>query len=87
MALLIAVSIYCCLIKYETKQKDLLPFQFTNNKLKWIIYQKYKSKLNNRVKDIDIKSPTYYFFNDMVNIKSFYPTITIEYIIIYIVIL
>ena len=25
----------------------------------------------NKVKDIDIKSRTYYFFNDMVNIKNF----------------
>ena len=34
IALLIAFSIYCCLIKYQAKQKHLLPFQFTNNKLK-----------------------------------------------------
>ena len=33
-ALLIAVSIYCYLIKYRAKQKHLLPFHFTNNKLK-----------------------------------------------------
>ena len=32
--LLIAVSIYC----YSIKQKHLLPFHFTNNKLKEIIY-------------------------------------------------
>ena len=34
MALLVAGSIYCYLIKYEGKQKHLLPFHFTNNKLK-----------------------------------------------------
>ena len=34
VALLIAVSIYCYLIKYGGKQKHLLPFQFANNKLK-----------------------------------------------------
>ena len=34
IALLIAVSIYCYLIKYRGKQKDLLPFHFINNKLK-----------------------------------------------------
>ena len=34
IALLIAVSIYCYLIKYGAKQKHLLPFQFANNKLK-----------------------------------------------------
>ena len=30
IALLIAVSIYCCLLKYRAKQKPLLPFEFTN---------------------------------------------------------
>ena len=38
IALLIAVSIYCYLIKYQAKQKHLLPFNFTNNKIKEIIY-------------------------------------------------
>ena len=37
-ALLIAVSIYCYLIKYGGKQNHLLPFHFTNNKSKVIIY-------------------------------------------------
>ena len=30
VALFIAVSIYCYLIKYHTKQKHLLPFHFKN---------------------------------------------------------
>ena len=34
IALLVAVSIYCYLIKYGGKQKYFLPFHFTNNKLK-----------------------------------------------------
>ena len=38
IALLIAVSIYCYFIKHRAKQKHLLPFQFTNNELKKIIY-------------------------------------------------
>ena len=38
MVLLIAVSIYCYLIRYRAKQKHLLPFNFTNNKLKEIIH-------------------------------------------------
>ena len=38
IALLIAVSIYCYLIKYRVKQKHLLPFHFTNNKLKEIMH-------------------------------------------------
>ena len=38
IALLIAVRIYCCLIKYKEKQKHLLPFYITNNKLKEVLY-------------------------------------------------
>ena len=34
IALVIAVGIYCYLIKYRATQKHLLPFHFTNNKLK-----------------------------------------------------
>ena len=33
-ALLIAVSMYYYMIKYRAMQKHLLPFYFTNNKLK-----------------------------------------------------
>ena len=36
--LLIAVSIYCYLIKYQAKQKHLLPFQCTNNIVKEIMH-------------------------------------------------
>ena len=38
IALLIAVSTCCYLIKYKIKQKHLLPFHGTNNELKEIIY-------------------------------------------------
>ena len=38
MSLLIAVSIYCYLIKYQSLQKQLLPFHVTNNKFKKITY-------------------------------------------------
>ena len=37
-ALLIAVSIYCYLIKYQAKQKHLLPCHYTINDLKEIGY-------------------------------------------------
>ena len=30
-------------------------------------------KMSNKVKDIDIKNRTYYFFNDIINIKNFDP--------------
>ena len=29
--------------------------------------------MSNKVKDIDMKNCTYYFFNDIINIKSFDP--------------
>ena len=35
--LLIAISIYCYLIKYKAKQKHLLPFYITNNELKEVL--------------------------------------------------
>ena len=73
IALLIAVSIYCYLIKYQGNQEHLLPFHFANNKLKEVIYSKYKSKMSNKVKYIDSKNRTYYFFNDIANIKNFDP--------------
>ena len=38
IALLIAISVYCFLIKYRGKQKHLLPFHFTNKKLREIVY-------------------------------------------------
>ena len=34
ISLLIGVSIYCCFMKYQAKQKQLLPYHITNNKLK-----------------------------------------------------
>ena len=37
-ALLIAVSIYCYLIKYQEMQKYLLPFHVTNNELTEVLY-------------------------------------------------
>ena len=38
IALFIAVSIYCYLLKYQAKQKHLLPFHGTNNELKQVLY-------------------------------------------------
>ena len=38
IALLIAVSICCHLMKYRAKQRHLLPLHFINNKLKKIVY-------------------------------------------------
>ena len=38
IALLIAFSIYCYLIKYSSIQKHLLSFHVANNKLKQVLY-------------------------------------------------
>ena len=38
IALLIAFSIACYLIKYLAKQKHLLPFHVTNNELKQVVH-------------------------------------------------
>ena len=38
IVLLIAVSIYCYLIKYKANKKHLLPFYVTNNELKEVLY-------------------------------------------------
>ena len=56
IALLIAASIFCYLIKYQAKQKHLLSFHNTNNELKQDSFWQYKSKMSNKVKDfINIK--------------------------------
>ena len=70
---MIAVRINCYMIKYRAKQKHSLPFHFTNNELKEIIYRKHKSKMSNNIKDIDIKNRIYYFFNGIIIIKHFDP--------------
>ena len=44
IVLLIAVSIYCCLIKYNAKHKHSLPFQFKNNRLKKSYIKNIKQK-------------------------------------------
>ena len=71
IALLIAVSIYCYLIKYWEKRKHLLPFHFINNKKLYI--KNIKKKISNKAKDKDIKKLTHYFFNDAIDIKKFDP--------------
>ena len=53
IAFLIAVSIYCYVIKYRAKQKHLLPYHIT----KCII----KMESTDQVKEIDIKNRMCYF--------------------------
>ena len=59
IALLIAVSIYCYLIKYRAKQ--LLPFRYTDNEFRISFVLIYCII-------------TYYLFNHIVNIKNFDPS-------------
>ena len=68
ITLLIAVSIYCYLRRYHGKH--LLQFQNTDNKLNKLYIDK-KLKMSNMIEDISIKHRTYYFFNDIINIKDF----------------
>ena len=55
------------MIKYQAKQKHLLPFHLASYVLIIIII----IKISNKVKDIDIKNHTYYFFDDIINLKNF----------------
>ena len=64
---MITVSIYYYLLKYQAKQKHLLPFHITNGELA------IKIKMNNKIKDVDIKSCIYYFFSVIINIKNVDP--------------
>ena len=38
IALLMAISICCYLIKHQAKQKNILPFYFTNQELREVLY-------------------------------------------------
>ena len=69
IALLIAVSIYCHLIKYQAKQKDLLLFHDTKSKTNQ--YLQYKLKMSNKAIILNIKNRTYYFFNDIIDKENF----------------
>ena len=64
---MITVSTYDYLLIYQVKQKHLLPFHITNDELT------IKIKMNNNIKDEDIKSCIYYFFSVILNIKNVDP--------------
>ena len=69
IALLIAVSIYCYLIKCRTKQKHYHFITQIMNREKFYV-SKCIIKMSNEVKDMDMKKRTYYFVNDIINIKN-----------------
>ena len=70
IVLLISVSSYCYLIKYQAKQNRLLPFNATNNESKSFVliicYKKMESKTD--LKEIDIKNHMCYYFDDIIKI-------------------
>ena len=71
IALLIAISFYCYFIKYRAKKETLLPFCDANIWIKKKFYVKECIiKMSNKVKDIDIKNRTYYYFNNIRNKKQ-----------------
>ena len=63
---MIAVSTYCYLIKHRAKQKYLLPYHNTNNKLKKFYINKciINMESNDKLKEINIKNRTCYYFDD-----------------------
>ena len=66
---MIAVSIYCYLIKYKSKEKHLLPHYITNDKL---MNDKFKNMDRKDVlKETDIKNRTCYYFDDIIRIEDF----------------
>lgn len=73
IALLNAFSIYCYMINYQAKQKQLLAFHNANNKF---CIHKCIIKVSTNIKEIDIKSSTCYFVNDIINIQNFDPNNT-----------
>ena len=68
ITLLIAVSIYC----YPTKYRNTY-ITISCHKITRILCWQYQLKMSNKVKDINIKNRTYYFFNDIINIENFDP--------------
>ena len=50
--LLIALSIYYYIIKYQARQKHLLPVHVINSKRKEVVYWKEILKMNNKFKAI-----------------------------------
>ena len=55
------------------KQNKNIYYHFISqkNKLKGIMHQTYKPKMSNKVKDIDMKKSTHYFFQWYCQYKSF----------------
>ena len=55
----------------------LLPLHYTNNELREVYINKCIIKMSNKVREIDIKNRTYYFFHDS-NYKKCFDTNNIK---------
>ena len=76
IALLIAVSIYCCMIKYWANQKYLLSFHVTDKKINKCII---RMESDDELKEINIKNRTCYYFEDIIKIEdSDHDTISVD---------
>ena len=50
-----------------------LNITISNNDLKGTMYQQYKSKMNTKVNNIELKNHTYYIYDDIINMKYIDP--------------
>ena len=64
---MIAVSIYCCLIKYRVKQKTFI----TISGHKWQINECIINDSNDELNEVNIKNRTCYCFDDIIKIEDF----------------
>ena len=65
---MIAVSIYCYVTKYWAKQKHVLPYHITNYQVNKCII---KVESNDKLKEVDVKNRTLYYFDDIIKIEDF----------------
>ena len=65
IALLIAGSIYFCMIKYKANQKHSLPYYITKNKVKEVL------ESNDGLKEINIKNRLCYYSDDIIKTEDF----------------
>ena len=57
------------------KQNKNIYYHFTTLITNWkkLCNNNLNQKINNKVKEIDIKNGTYYYFNDIINMKNLDP--------------
>ena len=71
---MIAVSIYAYLIKYQTNKKKIyyhITSKITNQKTFYIDKYTINMQSNDKLKEINIKNQTYYYFIDIIKFEYF----------------